>query len=71
MFYFKLNGKDEINEFTKPNIIKWKDKMVYITEREKGIGLASLRLYWEAPVWSLPHTNNGTRRQEEEHILYP
>jgi hypothetical protein len=33
---------------------------------KKGIGLASFRLYWEAPVWSLPHTNNGTRRQEEE-----
>ena len=25
----------------------------------------------EAPVWSLPHTNKGTSRQEEEHSLYP
>ena len=24
---------------------------------------------WEAPVWSLPHTNKGTSRQEEEHSM--
>jgi hypothetical protein len=35
-----------------------------------SIGLVSFRFSWEAPVWSLLHTNKGTSWREEEHSLY-
>ena len=33
--------------------------------------LASFRFSWEAPVWSLPHTNKRTSGREEEHKFVP
>ena len=50
--------------------------LVLFSERTSSIWLSVIQLSlfhfsWEAPVWSLPHTNKGTSPREEELSLYP